>query len=120
MALGLRERRAQVVHTFHRLVPNRESRVIRRCLAVVVIGLSITAPHRAPGHGPKHSHHRNTPKAVTRRVFGQRWHVAWCISFYESRHRLSATNGQNLGPWQVNVSAHPWANRYLLTHSWRY
>jgi len=58
--------------------------------------------------------------ATTRRVFGARWRVAWCISYYESRHVLGARNGANLGPWQINVTAHPWASPYLLTHSWRY
>jgi hypothetical protein len=53
-------------------------------------------------------------------VFGRRWRAAWCISFYESHHYLSARNGANLGPWQVNVTAHPWADAYRLTHSWLY
>jgi hypothetical protein len=57
---------------------------------------------------------------VTRRVFGRRWRSAWCVSYYESRHYLAARNGTNLGPWQINVTAHPWANPYRLTHSWRY
>jgi len=57
---------------------------------------------------------------VTRHVFGGRARVAWCISYYESRHLLSARNGANLGPWQINVQAHPWADPYRLTHSWLY
>ena len=57
---------------------------------------------------------------MTQHVFGPRWRVAWCISRYESGHRLWARNGVNLGPWQINVAAHPWANAYLLTHSWWY
>ena len=57
----------------------------------------------------------NTPERVR-----FRWRVAWCISYYESRHLLGARNGANLGPWQINVAAHPWASPYLLTHSWRY
>lgn len=42
------------------------------------------------------------------------------MSYYESRHTLNARNGANLGPWQINVTAHPWANGWKLTHSWRY
>lgn len=57
---------------------------------------------------------------MTRKVFGPRWKSAWCVSYYESRHTLNARNGANLGPWQVNVTAHPWANGWKLTHSWRY
>jgi len=53
-------------------------------------------------------------------VFGGRAQVAWCISYFESRHRLDARNGSNLGPWQINVAAHPWADPWRLTHSWRY
>ena len=58
--------------------------------------------------------------AITRRVFGQRARVAWCVSYYESRHTLTARNGVNLGPWQISVYWHPWANAYRLTHSWIY
>ena len=61
-----------------------------------------------------------TARLVTERVFGPRWRVAWCISYYESRHYLHARNGANLGPWQINVAAHPWASPWLLTHSWWY
>lgn len=57
---------------------------------------------------------------TVRRVFGPRWRIAWCISFYESRHYLHARNGVNLGPWQISTTAHPWVNPWLLTHSWRY
>lgn len=53
-------------------------------------------------------------------MFGPRWRVAWCISYYESRHELAARNGVNLGPWQINVIAHPWVNAHLLVTSWRY
>ena len=43
-----------------------------------------------------------------------------CIARYESGWQLTATNGANLGPWQINVAAHPWASSYWLTHSWLY
>src|SRR5690348_3427746 len=79
---------------------------------------------------PQHSQHRHhhsrfTPDRaaalrVSRLIFGSRSPVAVCIARYESRFVLSARNGSNLGPWQINVSAHPWANPWLLTHSWRY
>lgn len=53
-------------------------------------------------------------------MFGSRWRVAWCIAYAESRRTLSARNGANLGPWQINVTAHPWVNPWKLTHSWIY
>jgi hypothetical protein len=57
---------------------------------------------------------------VTRRIFGPRWRSAWCVTYYESRHTLSARNGSILGPWQISVRAHPWADPWRLTHSWWY
>ena len=57
---------------------------------------------------------------MTRKVFGGRARAAWCIAYYESRHQLHARNGANLGPWQINTTAHPWVHPWLLTHSWRY
>jgi hypothetical protein len=53
-------------------------------------------------------------------VFHHRWHVAVCIAYYESRYVLAAVNGANRGPWQINVTAHPWSNASRLTRSWRY
>lgn len=58
--------------------------------------------------------------AVSRRVFHSRWRIAACIAWHESRDELAARNGPNLGPWQINIAAHPWANPYRLTHSWLY
>lgn len=43
-----------------------------------------------------------------------------CVAYTESRYELAATNGANDGPWQINVTAHPWASPWLLTHSWSY
>ena len=43
-----------------------------------------------------------------------------CIARYESRWTLRARNGVNLGPWQINVTAHPWVSPWRLTHSWLY
>ena len=43
-----------------------------------------------------------------------------CIARYESRWTLRARNGANLGPWQINVVAHPWVRPWMLTHSWAY
>ena len=57
---------------------------------------------------------------VVRQVFRSRWRKAWCVAYYESRHTLSARNGPNLGPFQINIVAHPWANPWRLTHSWLY
>lgn len=83
-----------------------------------MIGLS---PVNAASRSTAATHHRHTtPAAITRKVFGARWRTAWCISYAESRHTLNARNGDNLGPWQINVYWHPWANPYKLTHSWRY
>ena len=89
-------------------------------LAALVIA---THPHHHLHHGKHHFPPQprcSRPVCVTRRVFGARWGTAWCIAYYESRHRLAARNGVNLGPWQINTTAHPWTNGYLLTHSWRY
>ncbi len=46
--------------------------------------------------------------------------MARCIAYHESRYVLAARNGANLGPWQINVTAHPWVNAARLTRSWRY
>lgn len=43
-----------------------------------------------------------------------------CIARYESHWTLRARNGKNLGPWQINTDAHPWAKPWLLRHSWGY
>ena len=43
-----------------------------------------------------------------------------CIARYESRYVLAARNGVNLGPWQINVVAHPWVTSQRLTSSWIY
>jgi hypothetical protein len=43
-----------------------------------------------------------------------------CIAYTESRYELAATNGVNVGPWQVNLQAHSWVRPWLIRHSWRY
>lgn len=43
-----------------------------------------------------------------------------CVSYTESRWELGVSNGANYGPFQINVAAHPWADPWKLTHSWRY
>jgi hypothetical protein len=63
---------------------------------------------------------RSLAALASRRVFGRRWRVASCIAWHESRDTLGATNGANLGPWQISVTAHPWVKPWLLTHSWLY
>ena len=57
---------------------------------------------------------------ISQRVFGSRWRVAACIAFYESTDGARLYNGSNLGPWQINVEAHPWANPRLLVANWLY
>ena len=32
----------------------------------------------------------------------------------------ATTNGVNVGPWQVNLTAHPWVKPWRIRHSWRY
>ena len=98
---------------------NREGSGVVAWIAALVIALS---PHHSL---VRHPHSRFTPdyaaaERVTRRVFGSRWRAAMCIARYESGYELAATNGVNLGPWQINVPAHPWVHPWLLTHSWRY
>ena len=61
-----------------------------------------------------------TAVRVSKQVFGPRWRLAACISWYESRDELAAVNGPNLGPWQINVQAHPWVNSVRLRRSWLY
>ena len=43
-----------------------------------------------------------------------------CVAYTESRYELAATNGVNVGPWQVNLTAHPWVKPWRIRHSWRY
>lgn len=43
-----------------------------------------------------------------------------CVAYTESRYELAATNGVNVGPWQINLSAHPWVDGWRVTQSWRY
>ena len=43
-----------------------------------------------------------------------------CVAYTESRYELGATNGVNVGPWQVNLTAHPWVNGWRIRRSWRY
>ena len=62
----------------------------------------------------------SSPLRITQTVFGPRWKQAVCIAHYESRFTLRARNGPNFGPWQINVTAHPWVNPWKLTHSWIY
>ena len=85
-----------------------------RFLAVVLVAFVLASSAFAGTPDPRQA------ALVSKRVFGKRWRKAACISWHESRDELSARNGANLGPFQINVIAHPWANRYRLTHSWRY
>jgi hypothetical protein len=57
---------------------------------------------------------------ISRQVFGPHWRIAACIAHYESTDGAHLVNGPNLGPWQVNVAAHPWANPRRLVSDWRY
>ena len=57
---------------------------------------------------------------ISKQIFGPRWRTAACIAHYESTDGAHLTNGANLGPWQVNVSAHPWVNASRLVTDWLY
>lgn len=57
---------------------------------------------------------------ISRQVFGSRWRVAACIAHYESTDGARLYNGVNLGPWQINVQAHPWVNRSRVVSDWLY
>jgi hypothetical protein len=88
-------------------------------LTVVLVALSPQQQHHRIRHHL--ATHGLAPAAlVSREVFGGRWKSAVCIARQESRFTLRARNGVNLGPWQINATAHPWVNRWLLTHSWWY
>jgi hypothetical protein len=91
-------------------------------LATLAVTL-VSALH--PAHHQAHPHSRFTPNRAaavkaSKTVFGPRWRVAVCVAYEESRWELGATNVANLGPWQINTVAHPWADRWRLTHSWLY
>lgn len=57
---------------------------------------------------------------ISKQVFGPRWRTAACIAHYESTDGAHLVNGSNLGPWQVNVLAHPWASARRLVSDWWY
>jgi hypothetical protein len=57
---------------------------------------------------------------ISKQVFGPRWKTAACIAHYESTNGAHLVNGVNLGPWQINVRAHPWVNARRLLTDWRY
>ena len=92
---------------------------VLRYLAIILAAASVlllTTTARAAMQG------RPQPALIARiskQVFGPRWKTAACIAHYESTAGASLVNGPNLGPWQINVAAHPWANaRRLLTDWW--
>lgn len=43
-----------------------------------------------------------------------------CVAYSESRYELAATNGVNVGPWQVNLTAHSWVDGGRIRQSWKY
>jgi hypothetical protein len=57
---------------------------------------------------------------ISRPVFGPRWRTAACIAHYESTDGTWLVNWPNLGPWQVDVPAHPWVNARRVVSDWRY
>lgn len=57
---------------------------------------------------------------ISQQVFGARWRAAACIAHYESTDGAHLFNGVNVGPWQINVAAHPWANATRLATDWWY
>lgn len=57
---------------------------------------------------------------ISRQVFGPRWRTASCIAHYESTDGAHLYNGPNVGPWQINMDAHPWANPHRLASDWLY
>lgn len=59
-------------------------------------------------------------QTVAHKVFGKRAGAALCIAHYESTDGAHLYNGSNLGPWQINAVAHPWADRRRLVTDWLY
>jgi hypothetical protein len=57
---------------------------------------------------------------ISRAVFGPRAVIAECIAHYESTDGAWMVNGPNLGPWQVNVEAHPGVDGARLLSNWWY
>ena len=87
-------------------------------ILIATIVLGIAARHaRATSHGapqPALIAH------ISKIVFGGRWRVAACIAHYESTDGAHLFNGVNLGPWQINVAAHPWVDRTRVVTDWLY
>lgn len=76
-------------------------------------------------HHHAHSPYTPNPGAArywVARYFGHGWQarLMLCVAYTESRYELAATNGDNVGPWQVNLQAHPWVNGSKIRRSWRY
>lgn len=57
---------------------------------------------------------------ISRAVFGARGRVAACIAHFESTDGAHLFNGPNVGPWQISVVAHPWADAHRLATDWWY
>jgi hypothetical protein len=85
---------------------------------VLLAALTITAPTARPGTWVAPQAARIAQ--ISQRVFGPRWHTAACIAHYESTDGAHLYNGVNLGPWQINVAAHPWVDRKRVVSDWTY
>lgn len=81
---------------------------------VALVVLCVAAPARAARPQPARI------AQISRQVFGARWRVAACIAHYESTDGAHLFNGPNLGPWQINVQAHPWVNPRRVLYDWVY
>lgn len=57
---------------------------------------------------------------ISREVFGSRARTAECIAHFESTDGAHLYNGSNLGPWQINVYAHPWVDSRRVVSDWLY
>ena len=80
------------------------------CLTVLILGWGSTAARGA----------NDRLAQAARTVFGARAAVALCIAHYESTDGRYLYNGVNLGPWQINVAAHPWVDRKRVVSDWLY
>ena len=91
--------------------------MLRAVFAAIAAAVTLHAP-------AVHSPYTPNPKAAiywTHRYFhGAAAQLMLCVAHTESRYELAATNGVNVGPWQVNLLAHSWVNGRRIRSSWHY
>lgn len=98
------------------LVEGDVLRYLALIIAAAAVLLLTTNAHAAAAGRPQPA----LIARISKQVFGPRWRVAACIAHYESTDGAHLYNGPNLGPWQINVAAHPWVNAWRVVTDWWY